>query len=121
MNFLKPIWAFVTLSKWRAARRRKRYDDLKALIVKEHLAGYGGIVVPKKYGETDLSSFKAPMYFHAQNQYRQRCIFWRKDLMTKEVGPPMNEVATVAAGDDVKLVAGAPQRNGQQIKAAGVA
>jgi hypothetical protein len=119
MNFLKKIWGFVSFKEWRAARRRRRYDELKAMIVQEHLAGYGGLVVPKKYDETDLSSFKAPMYFHAQNQYRQRCIFWRKDLMTKEVGPPTKEVC--AQPEDVKFVDGVPARQGTQVKTAGIA
>jgi hypothetical protein len=90
MRFLRAIFDFVTLKPWRAGRIRRRYDELKALIVKEHLAGRGGMLVPRKFRFKELSqSFRPPMYFMARNHHNKLCIFWRKELMTEEVGPPV--------------------------------
>lgn len=88
-SFIQWIVAFVTLKPWRQARRRRRYEELKALIVKYHLAGKGGMVVPKKFDAVDLQGFRSPMYAHARTKEKQRCLFWRKELMTEEVGPPL--------------------------------
>lgn len=82
------VWALLTLTGWRAARRRKRYEEIKALIVEQHLCGKGGLVLPKKYDAEDQKSFKPPMYFLARTDKNEPCIFWRKELMSEEVGPP---------------------------------
>lgn len=92
MRFINWLIALVTFQGWRDARRRRRYEELKVLIVKEHMAGRGGMVVPRKYDAKDLLSFKPPMYFHARTETKARCIFWRKDLMTEEVGPPYQKL-----------------------------
>lgn len=92
MRLVNWLWAVVTFKAWRAARRYRRYAELKALIVKFHLAGKGGMVVPRKYSARDLASFKPPMYFHARSEENERCIFWRKEYMTEEVGPPLKEI-----------------------------
>lgn len=88
MKFVNWLTALVTFKKWRAQRRRKRYDELKALIVKNHLAGKGGLFVPKKYDFKDLQSFRPPMYALARTEKNQPIIYWRQGLMTEEVGPP---------------------------------
>lgn len=89
---IRQILAIITFVDFRARRtaikRRKNYDAIKALIVQEHLAGRGGLVLDKKkFDLEDLGSFKPPMYQIAQTSKRQPVIFWRKDLMTEEVGP----------------------------------
>jgi|ERR1019366_737945 hypothetical protein len=88
MKILKLFWAFITFKSWRAGWRRRRYDELKALIVEQHLSGKGGMIVPFKYDSKDVACFAAPMYFHARTAKNERCIFWRKELMAEEVGPP---------------------------------
>lgn len=88
MRLFKILWQALTLTSWRASRRRRRYDEIRALIVEHHMAGKGGLVLPKKYDAKDLLSFKPPMYFLARTEKNQPCIFWRKELMTEEVGPP---------------------------------
>lgn len=88
MRFLNRIWDLIILKGYRAARRRRRYDEIKAMIVEEHLKGKGGMVLPSKYDARDADSFKPPMYFQARTVKNERCIFWRKELMTEEIGPP---------------------------------
>ena len=85
---LNALISFITFKSWRATRRRKRYDEIRALIVKEHLAGNQGMVVPAKFDPEDMKSFRAPMYQIARNQHNQLCIFWDKKKMTEEVGSP---------------------------------
>lgn len=71
------------------ARRRKRYDEIRSIVLDMHFSGHGGMKVPFKYDSKDLQSFTAPMYWHARTEKNERCIFWRKDLMDEEVGPPL--------------------------------
>lgn len=97
--FLQWLFAAVTLKSWRkqreALRRRRRYDEIKGMIVQRHLGGFGGCVLDKKkFDLKDLESFKPPMYHIAQTSKREPVIFWRKDLMTEEIGPP-----TLKAGE----------------------
>lgn len=88
-------WRLITLASFRErrerARRRANYDAIKAAIVEEHLRGFGGIVLEKKYDLKDQSAFRAPMYYAAKNDKGQLCLFWRRDLMTEEVGPPRDD------------------------------
>lgn len=88
--------------RWIAAYRRKRYDALKKMVVDEHLQGFQGMVVPKKYGMKEVKQyFQPPMYQIARNNYKQLCLFWRKDLMEEEVGLPFAErVANAAVSTD---------------------
>ena len=82
------ILELISLKGWLAARRRRRYDEIKALIVEQHLQGKGGLILPGKYGAKDTACFRPPMYFHARTDHGSRCIFWRKELMSEEVGAP---------------------------------
>lgn len=93
MKFLKWFFKLITFGHFFARLRRRRYEQLKAIIVEEHLKGKGGTVIPKKFGKADLTSFRPPMYHFARHGSKDGplCIFWRKDLMTEEIGPPMSE------------------------------
>lgn len=93
MRVLMAILNFLTFKTYRdrieAAKRRKNYEGIKAEIVKRHLAGFGGLVLERrKYDGKDLAAFLPPMYFTARTANFEPVIFWRKDLMTEEVGPP---------------------------------
>lgn len=93
MKFINWFFKLITFGHFIARRRRRRYEELKKLIVEEHLNGKGGIMIPRKFGKKDLQSFKAPMYHFARKDSANGplCIFWRKDLMTEEIGAPLSE------------------------------
>jgi len=81
-------------AKREATKRRNNYEEIKALIVQRHLDGFGGVVLPKKYDAKDLACFKPPMYQPARTEDNKPVIFWRKDLMTVEVGEPKKQDST---------------------------
>lgn len=90
---LNSIVDAITFKSWRvqreATRRRNNYDTIKSMIVERHLNGFGGLVLDKKkYDAKDLECFKPPMYYTARTAQNEPVIFWRKELMTEEVGSP---------------------------------
>ena len=82
---MKRLINWITFHGFRARRRRRRYEELRALIMENHLGGKGGMIVPKKYDAKDMKCFGPPMYFFARTKENEPCIFWRKDLMIEEV------------------------------------
>lgn len=91
-DLLWIAYDFLTFKAWRMARearrRRANYEAIKAIIVERHLEGFGGAVLPKKYGPKDLACFTPPMYQLARTEKNEPVICWRKELMTVEVGEP---------------------------------
>lgn len=95
---ITKAWDFITLKDWRdkreAIRRRANYEAIKAMIVQRHFQGFGGHVLSKReFDLKDLESFKPPMYQIAITSKNEPVIFWRKDLMTEEIGPPQKSGA----------------------------
>lgn len=110
------IWLInlLTLKSLRTAWRKRRYEELKALIVAQHKEGFGGMILPLKFGKKDFASFQRPMYSFARSKVSHRfqryynrwrlCIFWRKDLMTAEVGPPDHEALEARKAEQAEMV-----------------
>lgn len=88
LNWIKRVFELLTFKPWRNKRSRRRYDEIKALVVENHLNGFGGLVLPKKYGRKDFACFGPPMYHFARTPENELCLFWQKKLMTEEIGPP---------------------------------
>lgn len=93
MKILLTLWQWLSLGNWRkaryAAKRRERYEFLKARISERHFAGFAGLIVDfkgRKFDKTDLACFKSPMYYMAKNQDMKWCIFWDKARMAREIG-----------------------------------
>lgn len=88
LKWIKTFWGLVTFKGLRLRWRRRRYEEIKAAVIERHREGFGGVVLSKKYDVKDLAAFPPPMYWLARTESQQPVLFWRKDLMTEEVGAP---------------------------------
>lgn len=109
LEIIKDLLWFISFGPIRAKRerikRRKNYDEIRAMIIDRHYDGKGGLVIPSKYDLKDVENFtksqgnvnpKLRMYFSARDEKNRLILFWQEDLMTKEIGPPKVSAQVVA-------------------------